>query len=193
MFILSNGGFFTLDWPKALYTEKQTNIKWALKVLFVGDEGVGKTGLMCGVADGVYIDGFRTKLGSSFGAKRFNFDPARVQLQIWNLTDSPKLIKLREKLYRGGAGVVYVFSVTNRASFDNVLNWVEEVRRVLGDIPAILVGTRQQSQARRRVTKREAKQLAKHMGVAYVEVGVEPDKYFEQALREMVVDILADT
>lgn len=191
--ILTAGGFSTMDWPQALYPEKQSNVKWALKILFVGDAGVGKTGLMCGVSDGVYIDGFRTKLGSSFGAKRFNFDPMRVQLQIWNLTHSPKLKQLRQQLYRGGAAVVYVFSLTDRMSFDNVIMWMDEVHRILGEVPAILVGTRQESGRRRRVTKREAKQLAKHMSAPYVEVGAEPDTHFEQALREMVVDILKDT
>ena len=70
-----------MDWPQKLTsTQPLSNIKWALKILFVGDEGVGKTGLMCGVADGVYIDGFRKKLGSSFGAIQFDMDPVRVQL-----------------------------------------------------------------------------------------------------------------
>ncbi len=182
----------SLEWPQTLSTSQQSNIKWALKVLFVGDEGVGKTGLMCGVSDGVYIDGFRKKLGSSFGAKRFEIDPVRVQLQIWNLTDSPKFEKLRKELIRGGAGVVYVFSINDRASFDNILNWVEEVRRVIGNVPSILVGKRQEARKRRRVTKREAKQLAKHLGVAYIEVGMDADPHFEQVLQDMVIDILKD-
>lgn len=183
-----------MDWPQKLTsTQPLSNIKWALKILFVGDEGVGKTGLMCGVADGVYIDGFRKKLGSSFGAKQFDMDPVRVQLQIWNLADSPNLAKLRERLIRGGAGVVYVFSLTNRASFDNVINWVDEVQRVVGIVPSVLVGTRQEFRKRRRVTKHEAKQLAKHLGIPYIEIAKESDPVFEQALQNMVADILKET
>ncbi len=189
-----DGGFHKIDWPQKLSsTQPLTNMKWALKILFVGDEGVGKTSLMCGFSDGVYVDGFRTKLGSSFGAKQFDMDPVRVQLQIWNLTDSPNLAKLRRRLIRGGAGVVYVFSLNDRMSFDNVMNWVDEVQRVLGIVPAVLVGTRQETRKSRRVTKREAKQLAKHLGVPYIEVSQEHDPKFERALQDMVVDILKDT
>ena len=179
-----------MNWPQPLSTPMQSNIKWALKVLFVGDQGVGKTWLMRGVSDGVYVDGFRTSLGSSFGAKRYDIDPLRVQLQIWNLTDSPKFRKLRQQLIRGGAGVVYVFSLTDRMSFDHIIHWVDEVRKVLGEIPAILVGTRQESRKRRRVSKREIKQLTKHLGIPYVEVGLDQDPHFEQALQTMVLDIL---
>jgi GTPase SAR1 family protein len=179
-----------MNWSRPHSMPPQANVKWALKLLFVGDEGVGKTWLMRGVSDGVYIDGFRTSLGSSFGAKRFDMDPLRVQLQIWNLTDSPKFSKLRQQLIRGGAGAVYVFSITDRISFNNILNWVDEVRKVLGDIPAILVGTRQETQRRRRVSKREAKQLAKHLRIPYIEVGMDPDPDFELALQDMVLDIL---
>ncbi|MFX1541018.1 MAG: Rab family GTPase [Promethearchaeota archaeon] len=179
-----------MNWPQPLSTPMQSNIKWALKVLFVGDEGVGKTWLMRGVSDGVYIDGLRTSLGSSFGAKRFDMDPLLVQLQIWNLTDSPKFRTLRQQLIRGGAGAVYVFSLTDRVSFDNVIHWVDEVRKVLGDIPAILVGTRLETRKRRRVSKREVKELAKHLGIPYIEVGMDLDPYFEKALQTMVLDIL---
>jgi Ras-related protein Rab-1A len=183
-----------MDWPQRLSTTQPLfNIKWALKILFVGDEGVGKTGLMCGISDGVYIDGLRTKLGSSFGAKQFNMDPVWVQLQIWNLADSPNLAKLRSRLIRGGAGVVYVFSLTNRVSFDNIINWVDEVRRVIGVVPSVLVGTRQESNKQRRVTRREAKQLAKHLGTPYVEISQEKDPNFEKAIQNMVTDILKNT
>jgi GTPase SAR1 family protein len=182
-----------MDWPQKLdHTQPLSNIKWALKILFVGDEGVGKTSLMCGVSDGVYVDGFRTKLGSSFGAKQFKLDPVRVQLQIWNLTDSPNLANLRHRLIRGGAGVVYVFSLTDRTSFAHVNDWVEEVQRILGIVPSILVGMRQDTRNRRRVTKREAKQLAKHLRLPYLEVAQEKDKEFEKALQNLVVDILKD-
>jgi GTPase SAR1 family protein len=179
-----------MDWPQKSVTPNQSNIKWAMKILFVGNEGAGKTDLMCGVSDGVYIDGFQRKLGSSFGAKRFELDPMRVQLQIWNVTDSPKFSNLRRQFYRGGAGVVYVFSLTDRTSFDSILDWVAEVRRVIGEVPAILVGTRRETRKRRRVTKREAKQLAKHLGIPYLEMGMDPDPQFERALQDMVVDIL---
>jgi small GTP-binding protein len=179
-----------MDWPQMSVTPDQSNIKWAMKILFVGDEGAGKTDLMCRVSDGVYIDGLQQKVGSSFGAKRFESDPVRVQLQIWNVTDSPKFTKLRRQFYRGGAGVVYVFNLTDRVSFDSILDWVAEVRQVIGEVPAILVGTRRETREPRRVTKREAKQLAKHLGIPYLEMGMEPDPQFERALLNMVVDIL---
>ena len=180
-----------MDWPKRQIPTDPTKPMWALKVLFVGDEGVGKTDLMCNVSDGVYIDGFRTKLGSSFGAKRFNLDPLRVQLQIWNLTPAAHFKELRKKLYRGGAAVIYVFSLSDRVSFDSIQNWADEVHRTIGDVPAILVGTRREAQKPRRVTKREAKELARHLGVPYLEVGMERDPVLEQAIQDLVSAILS--
>ncbi|MFX0169501.1 MAG: GTP-binding protein [Candidatus Hodarchaeota archaeon] len=178
---------------KPLVPTHPSSAKWALKVLFVGDEGAGKTDLMCSISDGVYIDGFRTKLGSSFGTKRFHLDPDRVQLQIWNLTHAERFKELRQKLYRGGAAVIYVFSLSDRSSFDNIPNWVEEVRQVIGNVPAILVGTRRETRKRRKVTKYEAKELAKHLKAPYFEVGMESDPLFEQALQNLVTDILKES
>jgi len=179
-----------MDWPERTIPSDAPKPHWALKVLFVGDEGVGKTDLMCNVADGVYIDGFRKKLGSSFGAKRFNLDPLRVQLQIWNLTPADHFKELRKRLYRGGAAVIYVFSLSDRTSFENIQNWADEVHRTLGDVPAILVGTRRETRKPRRVTKREAKELARHLGVPYLEVGMAQDTVLEQAIQDLVSNIL---
>ena len=180
-----------MNWPERTIPSDAPKPQWALKVLFVGDKGVGKTDLMCNVADGVYIDGFRKKLGSSFGAKRFNLDPLRVQLQIWNLTPAAHFKELRRRLYRGGAAVIYVFSLSDRASFDSIPKWAEEVQMTLGDVPAILVGTRRETQRKRRVTKREAKELARHLGVPYLEMGMDPDPILERAIQDLISDILS--
>lgn len=164
--------------------------KYALKMLLIGDAGVGKTDLMCSVSDGVFIDGLRSSVGSSFGSQRLVMDPLCVQLQFWNLTAEPRFDYLRREFYLGGAGAIYVFNIADRTSFRNISEWVKEVHRVLGPIPAILVGNRKEEGKRRRVSRREGEALAKELGIFYVEISARTVSRFGDALQNLVWSIL---
>lgn len=164
--------------------------KYALKMLLIGDAGVGKTDLMCSVSDGVFIDGLRSSLGSSFGSQRLVMDPLCVQLQFWNLTDEPRFDYLRREFYLGGAGAIYVYNVANRSSFKHIGKWVKEVHKILGPIPAILVGNRKEEGKRRQVSRMEGEALAKELGIFYIEISDKTVSRFGEALQNLVWSIL---
>jgi len=174
------------------YSQEQTGSKYAFKMLLIGDEGVGKTDLMTSFADGVLIDGLRSAIGSSFGSQKLDFDPLCVWLQIWNLTDKPNFGYLRREFYLGGAGAIYVFNVTDRTSFLHISEWVKDVHRVLGPIPAILVGNKKEGSKRRQVSRIEGEALAKELGILYVETSTRTVTRFNEVLQNLVWGILKD-
>ena len=179
----------TVEWSsKSVPTEKLS--KWAFKVLLVGDAGVGKTDLMRSVADVVFLDSYRKRVGSSFGARLVFFDPAQIQLQMWNLTDHPRFEAMRRKFYKGGSGVIFVFSLNDRESFNNIMKWADEVKKEIGLTPAILVGTRPERDKKRRISQKEGKHLAKKLGVSYIETDIETDPHFEKGLQGLIKAIL---
>lgn len=166
--------------------------KYALKMLLIGDAGVGKTDLMCSVADGVLIDSLRSSIGSSFGSQRLVLEPLCVHLQIWNLTAKPHFDELRQEFYLGSAGAIYVFNVADRTSFKHISEWVKEVHKILGPIPAILVGNRKERGKRRQVTRKEGEALAKDLGILYVETSAKTSSLLNEVLQNLVFAILKD-
>lgn len=73
--------------------------------------------------------------------------------------------------YRNSVGGLLLFDITNRRSFQNVHNWLEEAQSHVQphSIIFLLVGHKCDLEAQRQVTQQEAEKLAGAYGMRYVE------------------------
>lgn len=73
--------------------------------------------------------------------------------------------------YRNSVGGLLLFDITNRRSFQNVHNWLEEAQSHVQphSIIFLLVGHKCDLEAQRQVTQQEAEKLAGAFGMRYVE------------------------
>jgi len=156
---------------------------FVFKVPVVGDGAVGKTSLILRYTQGVFREDYKITIGTSFAVHIIKLGNAVIKLQIWDLAGQPHFKGVRPLFYRGSTGVIYVFSVTDRNSFQNIPNWVEEVRRIVGDLPSILVGNKTDLVDQRVVTKEEGQALAAQLGFPYIETSAKADLNVGNAFR----------
>lgn len=87
----------------------------------------------------------------------------------------PPIVLLRRSItrayYRNSVGGLLLFDITNRRSFQNIHNWLEEAKRHVQphNIVFLLVGHKCDLEAQRQVTRQEAEKLAGVYGMQYVE------------------------
>ncbi|NXL64657.1 RAB42 protein, partial [Chordeiles acutipennis] len=92
---------------------------------------------------------------------------------------------ITRSFYRSAAGVLLVFDVTNRASFEHIPEWYREAA---GDRPPtfVLVGHKSDLAAQRAVSAEEAGQLAATLGMAFVETSAHSNLNVELAFQTLV-------
>ena len=122
----------------------------SFKILIIGDSDVGKTSLIFRFADGSFSAQYVPTVGIDFKNKTIVWNYKRIQLQIWDtgefsficcklrwtvdqfliLTLSFCLLAGQERYrsittayYRGAAGFVIVYDITNEVSFKDVQEW----------------------------------------------------------------------
>ena len=105
---------------------------YIFKVPVAGDGAVGKTSLIVRYTQGTFTDTYKMTIGTSFAVKTVDLDRVMVKLQIWDLAGQPHFGGVRPLFYQGSTGVIYVFSVTDRASFDHLSGWLEEAQKNSG-------------------------------------------------------------
>ncbi|MFW9968871.1 MAG: Rab family GTPase, partial [Candidatus Odinarchaeota archaeon] len=104
-------------------------IKFSLfKICIVGDYSIGKTTLLHQYLERRFIPNVATTIGSNFFVKRINIPNANnvITLQIWDLAGQQHFKWVRQEFYKGAKGIVYVFDLTNKATFENLKYWKEE-------------------------------------------------------------------
>jgi Ras-related protein Rab-1A len=60
----------------------------------------------------------------------------------WDTAGQERFKTITAAYYRGADGIIMVYDVTNRESFEHIRNWVKEVDRFADDHCKLLVGNK---------------------------------------------------
>jgi small GTP-binding protein len=118
--------------------------KYYFKVVIVGDTGVGKTTLLHQYLNKRFKSDAETTIGSNFFVKYVKLPNAKnlITLQVWDLAGQEHFKWVRAAFYKGARGVIYVYDLTQKESFYNLIKWKEEVESSIGIVPSVLVGNK---------------------------------------------------
>ncbi|MEX2702250.1 MAG: GTP-binding protein [Candidatus Baldrarchaeota archaeon] len=141
---------------------------YLFKVIVVGDAGVGKTSLTIRFAHGYFIDSYLMTIGVDLYTKNVDLGIGKpIKLQIWDTGGQERFKKLRPLYYKGAAGGLLVYDITNKNSFKHLKNWFNEVQKYCGKIPLILVGNKVDLIKNRKVSVAEEKRLAESFKIPH--------------------------
>ncbi|HUU79640.1 MAG TPA: GTP-binding protein [candidate division Zixibacteria bacterium] len=114
-----------------------------VKVILAGDKSVGKTAIRKGYCDVGFKSEYKEVIGADFATKHFIVDEKNFALQVWDIAAKERFEQNKVIYFRGTNGVMLVFDITQRSSFDNILNWFANIREIeSGKIAYVLVGNK---------------------------------------------------
>ena len=114
---------------------------YRIKVIIIGEAGVGKTSLVKKFVSGRFTSDYRISIGANLFVKELilNSD-IDVSIQIWDIAGQEKWIKMRHLYYRGAHGALIVGDLTRGNTFEQLKEfWNPDLKKFCGDIPKILV------------------------------------------------------
>ncbi|KAL9092784.1 MAG: hypothetical protein Q9159_000682 [Coniocarpon cinnabarinum] len=100
--------------------------KALLKVIILGDSGVGKTSLMNQYVNKKFSASYKATIGADFLTKEIVIDDRVVTMQIWDTAGQERFQSLGVAFYRGADCCVLCFDVTNKKSFETLESWRDE-------------------------------------------------------------------
>lgn len=137
------------------------------KIIVIGDSNVGKTCLTFRFCGGKFLERSEATIGVDFREKTIQIDDENIKLQIWDTAGQERFRKsMIAHYYRNVHAVLFVYDVTNLASFENLSYWIEEYNRhcvanqISSQIPRILVGNKCDLTADQKVSTNMAQTFA---------------------------------
>mmetsp|Transcript_18457 Transcript_18457/g.56658 ORF Transcript_18457/g.56658 Transcript_18457/m.56658 type:complete len:205 (-) Transcript_18457:969-1583(-) len=163
--------------------------KVLLKVIILGDSGVGKTALMNQYVTKRFSSAYKATIGADFLTKEVMIEDKLVTLQIWDTAGQERFQSLGVAFYRGADVCILVYDVTNPKSFENLDSWREEflVQASPPDMehfPFVVLGNKVDRENDRRVPKTKAQQWCKTKSVRYFETSAKEAVQVEAAFHE---------
>jgi Ras-related protein Rab-1A len=160
--------------------------------LLIGDSGVGKSCLLLRFADDTYTESYISTIGVDFKIRTIELDGKTVKLQIWDTAGQERFRTITSSYYRGAHGIIIVYDVTDRQSFQNVEHWLKEIDKyATGNVNKLLVGNKSDLQSKKVVTYDEAKEFADKHGIKFLETSAKNSHNVEQAFQTMATEIKA--
>merc|ERR1719171_470778 len=137
-----------------------------IKLLLIGDSGVGKSCILVRFADDAFSNSFITTIGIDFKIRTIELDGKRIKLQIWDTAGQERFKTITTAYYRGAMGIMLVYDVTNEKSFDNIKNWIRNIEEhASADVEKMILGNKCDMNDRRQVSKDRGEQLAIEYGI----------------------------
>jgi small GTP-binding protein len=109
------------------------------KAVLIGDGAVGKTSIRRNYLGEDFIEGHLATIGVDLATKKVVFGENVVKFIIWDLAGQPTFEKVRGHYYHGCNGIVRVYSVVDRDSFDNASKWLVEAFKNMGPLPPTVI------------------------------------------------------
>ncbi|KAI4521257.1 hypothetical protein K523DRAFT_238748 [Schizophyllum commune Tattone D] len=133
-----------------------------VKILLIGNSQVGKSSLLLRFLN--TNESFDAKIaatvGMDFHLHAMTVNGRKVRLSIWDTAGQERFRSLTKNFYRGAQGVVLVYDVCDRESFEALRQWYTDVEtRAPSDTVKILVANK--------VDKSEGRQVSRDEGAAY--------------------------
>lgn len=139
--------------------------KTLLKVIILGDSGVGKTSLMQQFVNSRFSHQYKATIGADFLTKDLTIDGKAVLLQIWDTAGQERFQSLGVAFYRGADCCVLCYDVTNEKLLNNLALWKDEFLIQLNvlnpqDFPFIIIGNKIDVDDGRRIASLQKKLAA---------------------------------
>ena len=100
-----------------------------IKLLTIGDSAVGKTCLLLRYASDSFQTTFITTIGIDFKTKDVSIDGKQVRLQIWDTAGQERFRTITTSYFNGAHGIMLVYDACDRASFNSIRNWVDQIQQ----------------------------------------------------------------
>ena len=92
-----------------------------LKIIVIGDSGVGKTCLLNRFVKEQFSQLYKATIGADFLSKEVVIDEKHVSLQLWDTAGQERFQSLGMAFYRGADACILVFDITNQKSFESIV------------------------------------------------------------------------
>lgn len=161
-----------------------------IKLLMIGDSGVGKTCLLLRYANDSFSNTFITTIGIDFKIKQLQLGDKKVKLQIWDTAGQERFRTITTSYFRGAQGILLVYDVTDRHTFESLRNWVSQIQQHADiSVNMILIGNKCDMESQRAVKWDEGKALADSYGIQFYETSAKQETNVQEAFVAIATEV----
>ncbi|OAY34856.1 ras-related protein RABA5e [Manihot esculenta] len=170
--------------------EESGGEEYLFKIVLIGDSAVGKSNLLSRFARNEFDSNSKATIGVEFQTQVVEIDGKEIKAQIWDTAGQERFRAVTSAYYRGAVGVLIVYDITRRTSFDSVKRWLDELTTHCDTTVArMLVGNKCDLENIRDVSVEEGKDLAEEESLFFMETSALDSTNVQTAFEVVIREI----
>ena len=164
---------------------------YVFKVLLLGDSTVGKTCFLMRFTENTFQEIHMSTIGLDYRFKKMPVDDGKeATVQIWDTAGQDRFRAITKNYYKGAHGIILIYDVTNQKTFENVRNWVTQIRENASEKAIIYIGGNKIDDKQNKVvTKEDGEKMAKEFDLKFFEASAKEDINIAPTFEALVKDI----
>ena len=122
----------------------ESDFETLIKLCIIGDSSVGKSNFLFKFIEGQFSPLHVATIGFDYKSRIItlpNFKK-KVKLQIWDTAGQEKYMTVNKNLFQRVQGVILMYDITSRETFERLNIWLNIIKQMTNDIPIVLVGNK---------------------------------------------------
>ena len=163
-------------------------------IMTLGNTAVGKTSFIIRYTENTFSDSYLTTLGIDYKSKIITLENKKsYNINFFDTAGQEKYKSLAVNVIKKAHGVILMYDVTDKKSFDAISNWMKNVIDIKGkDFPVMLVGNKIDLVDHREVSTEEGENSAKQYGIQFFEISNKFGTNVEEACSGLI-NLVVDT
>lgn len=165
-----------------------------IQLLIIGNSSVGKTSLLVRYTTNNFNSNHIATLGIDYYTKDEKINDKFIRVKIWDTAGQERYKSLAYSFFRNAHGLILVYDVSNRESFEDLKSWINNIQSNLMNnevnIVKMIVGNK--IDLDRAVMKEEGEKFAQENNYFYYESSAKDNINVEESFR-LIVNKIADS
>lgn len=120
---------------------------YKIKVIIIGEAGVGKTSLVKKFISGQFSSDYRASIGTNMFIKEIevysNDKIDKISIHLWDIAGQERWIKMRDMYYTGTQAALIVGDLSRKRTFEQIKKfWYPDLINHCGHIPFVLIANK---------------------------------------------------
>ena len=124
-----------------------------------------------------------------FKYKTLDCEGKKYRLQIWDTAGQEKFRSIVQTYFQGAMGILLVYSINDRKSFENIENWMRQITSNTQSEPVIVLVGNKADLADRVIQTSEGERIAQQYNIQFFETSAKSGNHVKDAFFQLTKEV----